>query len=62
MSGSRMFFIIFAALIAVVGLVTAAWASDYLRTFGFGLFGFGALFAFSCVKRHFDEIDGIGEP
>jgi hypothetical protein len=62
MSASRLFFIAFGALIALVGLFTAAWATDYLRTFGLALFGFGALYAFSCVKRHYDELDGVGEP
>lgn len=61
MNGTRVFFIVFSALIALVGLLAAGWAEDYLRTFGFGLFAFGALFAFSCVKRHYDEIDGIAE-
>lgn len=62
MTAARQFFIVFAALIGLVGLATAAWADDYLHTFGLGLFAFGALFAFSCVKRHFDELDGVGEP
>ena len=62
MSGARHFFILFSALIALVGLATAGWARDYLQFFGFGLFAFGVLFAFSCIKRHYDELDGVGEP
>jgi hypothetical protein len=62
MIGSRLFFIVLSALIALVGLATAGWASDYLQAFGFGLFAFGVLFAFGCVKRHYDEADGVGEP
>jgi hypothetical protein len=62
MTGARLFFIVFSAVIALIGLTTAGWAHDYLQLFGFGLFAFGALFAFGCIKRHFDELDGVGEP
>jgi hypothetical protein len=30
--------------------------------FGYGLFGFGVLFALFLVKRHFDHVDGIARP
>jgi hypothetical protein len=57
MSASRLFFIAFAALIALVGLFAAAASHDYLQVFGFMLMAFGVLFALSCVKRHFDEAE-----
>ena len=57
MSGARWFFLVFAAVIALVGLFAASAAHDYLQFFGFALFGFGVLFAYGCVKRHFDEAD-----
>jgi hypothetical protein len=57
-----MFFIAFSAIIALVGLLTASIAHDYLFVFGIGLFVFGVLFAFGCVKRQFDEADGISQP
>ncbi len=57
MNPSRIFFLSFSLVIAVVGLFAAAMAHDYLQTFGIGLFAFGVLFAFGCVKRHFDEQD-----
>ncbi|MCC7281827.1 MAG: hypothetical protein IT556_05555 [Acetobacteraceae bacterium] len=61
MTGARQFFILFSALIALAGLAAAGWAHDYLQFFGFGLFAFGVLFAISCIKRHFDELDGTSE-
>jgi hypothetical protein len=60
MISSRVFFLIFSSLIALVGLLAAAAAHDYMQAFGFGLFGFGILFALGCVKRHFDEQDARG--
>lgn len=62
MNATRIFFIIFSALIAFVGLLAAAMAHDYLHGFGLGLFAFGALFIFGCVRRHFDEADSTAEP
>lgn len=62
MSATRIFFIIFAGLIAFIGLLAAASARDYLHAFGLGLFAFGALFVFGCVRRHFDEANGTAEP
>lgn len=59
MASSRIFFICFAGLIALTGLAAAAWADDYLHVFGLGLAAFGSLFAFGCVKRHFDEQESL---
>ncbi len=58
---SRIFFMVLAILSGLVGLLAAAVARDYLQIFGLGLFGFGVLYTFGCVKRHFDEQDaGLG--
>lgn len=57
MSGSSIFFIFFAVIIALVGLFAAAASHDYLQVFGLGLFLFGVLFALGCVKRHFDAVE-----
>lgn len=57
MSGSRVFFMVLSLLSAMAGLLAAATAHDYLQVFGLGLFGFGILYAFGCIKRHFDEKD-----
>ena len=57
MHPATVFFVAFSGLIALAGLLAAGWAQDYLQAFGLGLFGFGVLFALSCVKRHFDEQD-----
>ncbi|MBX9700721.1 MAG: hypothetical protein K2X74_14885 [Acetobacteraceae bacterium] len=58
MSAGRVFFMIFSGLIAFVGLLAAAAAHDYLQVFGLGLMLFGILFAFGCIKRHYDEAEG----
>ena len=57
MSGSRWFFLIFSCVIALVGLVAAGMAHDYLQFFGFALMLFGIAFAFGCIKRHFDAME-----
>lgn len=62
MSGARWFFIAFSALIALVGLLTAAASHGYLQVFGFGLMLFGIAFAFGCIKRHFDEVEAAARP
>jgi hypothetical protein len=54
MNGSTAFFLVLSALIALVGLFAMAYAHDYLQFFGVALFGFGVLFGYSCVKRHYD--------
>ena len=58
MSGARVFFMVFSGLIALVGLLAAAASHDDLQAFGLGLMLFGILFAFGCIKRHFDEAEG----
>ncbi len=57
MSGSTWFFIVFSAIIALVGIITAGAAEDFLQVFGFALFAFGVLFGYGCVKRHFDRAE-----
>jgi hypothetical protein len=57
MSGARWFFLVFSGLIALVGLLAAGFAQDYLQVFGFMLMVFGLGFGFSCIKRHFDEAE-----
>lgn len=52
----RVFFMLFSALIALVGLFTAARAEDLgISTFGYGLVVFGLGFCFALLKRGFDE-------
>jgi tellurite resistance protein TehA-like permease len=52
------YFMALSALIALVGLAAAAAAQETaLSVFGLALFGFGVLFAFFLVKRHFDAAD-----
>ena len=58
MSAGRAFFMIFSGLIALIGLLAAAVAHDYLKVFGLGLMLFGILSVFGCIKRHFDEAEG----
>ena len=57
MSGARWFFLIFSVLIALVGLLAAAQAEGYFQFFSMALFFFGVLFAYGCIKRHFDEVE-----
>jgi threonine/homoserine/homoserine lactone efflux protein len=57
MSGAKYFFILFYALVAVIGLVTLGLAHDYLQFFGFALLVFGSISAFMTTKRHFDEAE-----
>jgi len=57
MSGAKYFFIVFYALVAVIGLVTLGLAHDYLQFFGFALLAFGIISAFLTMKRHFDETE-----
>jgi uncharacterized membrane protein len=54
------YFIIVAAITAVLGLGAISAATEVgLMLFGYGLFGFGVLFALFLVKRHFDHADGV---
>ena len=56
MTGSRVFFMVFYAVIALVGLFLAAAARDVGMTiFGWGLVAFGVLNTFNAIKVHFDE-------
>jgi len=56
MTGSRVFFLVFYAVIAMVGLFLAAAARDLgITIFGWGLVAFGVLNAFNAIKVHFDE-------
>ena len=57
MSGSSIFFIFFAVIIALVGLFAAAASHDYLQVFGLGLFLFGVLSPLGGVRRHIDACD-----
>lgn len=55
---SRLLFMAASAVIALIGLLAAGAARDGAFTlFGLGLFGFGVLFAFSLIKRGFDEAE-----
>jgi hypothetical protein len=58
MSGSRVFFLVFYILVALVGLLQAGTArDDGITIFGLGLLIFGVFRAFSSIKLHFDEIE-----
>lgn len=57
------YFLVFAAALAVIGLAAVSVAEDIgLSLFGYGLFGFGVIFALFLVKRHFDHLDGSARP
>ena len=57
------YFIVFGAMLAVIGLAAISVAEEAgLMLFGYGLFGFGVLFALFLVKRHFDHADGSARP
>ncbi len=57
------YFVIVGALCAVLGLGAISAAQDIgLMLFGYGLFGFGVIFALFLVKRHFDHLDGSARP
>lgn len=58
MRSSSVFFLVFSAVIALVGLFTAAAAERDLHAFGLALMGFGLLFGYSVVKRHYDRQEG----
>ena len=56
---SRMLYIAFSALISLVGLFAASAAQDEgFALFGYGLMLFGVCFAFSLIKRGYDEAEG----
>ncbi|HUH84945.1 MAG TPA: hypothetical protein VLX85_10050 [Stellaceae bacterium] len=53
---SSSIFGVFAALLALLGVVLAANAIDVgMMTFGFGLLVFGVWFVFWLIKDHWDE-------
>ncbi|MFM2148441.1 MAG: hypothetical protein RLZZ187_747 [Pseudomonadota bacterium] len=57
------YFTLFGAILAIIGLAAISVAEEIgLMLFGYGLFGFGVLFALFLVKRHFDHVDGIARP
>lgn len=59
MTGARTFFLVFYAVLALVGLFAAAAARDAgIAIFGWGLLLFGVLSAFSAIKTHYDEQEG----
>lgn len=59
MSASRVFFLVFYGVIALLGLFLAAAARDVgITIFGWGLLAFGVLNAFNSIKVHFDEAEG----
>ena len=57
------YFMVLGAICAVIGLAAISVAEEIgLLLFGYGLFGFGVLFALFLVKRHFDHADGSARP
>ena len=57
------YFMVLGAICAVIGLAAISAAEEIgLLLFGYGLFGFGVLFALFLVKRHFDHADGSARP
>jgi len=58
MSGSRVFFMVVYAAIALLGLFTAAAARDLgIGIFGWGMLLFGVLSVFNAIRVHFDEAE-----
>lgn len=51
------FFLVFSALIALLGLFSATVAEGYLYAFSLGMIVFGLLFGYGVIKRHFDMQD-----
>jgi hypothetical protein len=57
------YFVALGALCTVLGLAAISASQELgLTLFGFGLAGFGVLFALFLVKRHFDHADGSAKP
>lgn len=57
------YFVAIGAICAVLGLAAISAAQEIgLLLFGYGLFGFGVLFALFLLKRHFDHADGTARP
>ena len=57
------YFIVVGVICALLGLTAISASQELgLTLFGYGLFGFGVLFALFLVKRHFDHADGSARP
>jgi hypothetical protein len=57
------YFMAMGAVLAVLGLGAISASEELgLTLFGYGLFGFGVLFALFLLKRHFDHRDGVARP
>ncbi|HEV7268195.1 MAG TPA: hypothetical protein VGN83_25295 [Falsiroseomonas sp.] len=57
------YFTVIGAICAVLGLAAISTAQEVgFLLFGYGLFGFGVLFALLLLKRHFDHLDGPARP
>ncbi|WP_237213786.1 hypothetical protein [Falsiroseomonas oryziterrae] len=57
------YFMVMGAILAVLGLGAISASEELgLTLFGYGLFGFGVLFALFLLKRHFDHQDGVARP
>jgi hypothetical protein len=57
------YFMVIGAICAVLGLAAISAAQELgVLLFGYGLFGFGVLFALFLLKRHFDHLDGSARP
>lgn len=57
MTGARVFFLVFYALLALIGLFLAAAALDVgISIFAWGLILFGVLNAYRTIGAHFDEV------
>ena len=56
MSGARIFFLVFYALLAFIGLLLAGIAKDIgISIFGWGLVLFGVLNAYRTIGAHYDN-------
>ena len=61
MSPTRIFFLVFSAVIALLGLLQAGLSQDRpLTIFALGLFAFGVGFALFLVKLTYDEAEQAG--
>lgn len=51
---SSIFFMVLAAVFALIGLFGAAVAEGYLYVYSLMLIGFGLSYGFGIIKRHYD--------
>lgn len=51
---SSIFFMVLAAVFALIGLFGAAVAEGYLYVYSLMLIGFGLFYGFGIIKRHYD--------